>query len=320
MAQSGENGAHHRLFALQRHLTAAAPSSARDALASDPSWAGKPVWLLCALPAGRGSEEELLTAVRQTPGARVVFAGYGRTAIGAEAFGGVLIVEVASTFSYAIDALLLLLLEPRSVSAALVIACRPGWWHLGRAAPAPTREITRFSEAGAVATPSGLVGEHVRGARAGATSATGAQASALVADRRLGDDDEVWHLNLLRFGGAGGKPSYRRYQQAMGAKGGILQQFGARSTLANECFPRALLQPAGSGGGGGGGSGGDCAGGFDLAIFACYPSKHAYLSMGASEEYRAAAHFRHEGLAETYIISCLPELVVDVDGRLLEQL
>ena len=310
---------HLRLSALQRHLTASTPSSARDALATDPAWAGKPVWLVCALPAGRGSEEELrrlLPAVRQTPGARVVFAGYGRTAVGAEAFGGVLIVEAVSTFSYAVDALLLLLLEPLrggsggGASAALVIACRPGWWHVGRAAPAPTREITQFSEAGAAATPSGLVGEHVRGARAGATSATRAQASALVADRRLGDDDEVWHLNLLRFGGAGGKPSYRHYQKAMGAQGGILEQFGARSTLANECFPRALLQPAGSGGGGGG----DCAGGFDLAIFACYPSKHAYLSMGASEEYRAAAHFRHEGLAETFIISCLPELVVVDQG------
>ena len=296
--------AHCRLVALQRHLTplpAAAPS-ARDELASDPAWAGKVVWLICALPVG--TDVHALLPSLQT--VRVVFAGYGRTVVGAEAFGGVLIVEAKSPSSYAIEALLLLL-HALPGAGSLVVACRPGWWRLGETVPAPTRKIERFSEARAAAVPSGLVGEHVAGARVGVTSGTTAQASALVADGRIGDSAPVWHLNLLRFGGEKGMASYRLYQRAMGVKGGILSQFGARSTLANKCFPRALLQPHGA-------SAAVAGSGFDMAIFACYPSKHAYFSMSASEEYRASAHLRHQGLAETYIISCLPELVVGDPG------
>ena len=82
----------------------------------------------------------------------------------------------------------------------------------------------------------------------------------------------------------------------MGRKDGVLGLFGARSTLANECWGALSL------------SGNEHHGEFDAqqAIIAEYPSRDAYFSMSASEPYLQSAHHRHLALESTYIISLVP--------------
>lgn len=276
--------------------------AALQAFGSDPAWAGRPFWMLNVLMLknaakyqeyARYMEAELLPKAN----ARPVFDGYARTVIGRKAYQRVIIVEYPSPEDF-----LKMAMSPayakghgarrQGLAEQYLIPMRPGWFHLGRPAPAASRPIQRFTAPAAAATPSGLVGSAVDGAREGVTSASCAQAEAFVLDDLLGPGKVVWHLNLLRFAGEAGKQSYQGYAKAMGGRSGVLSQFGARSTLATACY-KSLLGDAD----------------FDEAIFAEYPSRDAFLSMGASDEYLRTAHLRHRGLEETYIISCLPQYV-----------
>jgi hypothetical protein len=78
----------------------------------------------------------------------------------------------------------------------------------------------------------------------------------------------VWHLNLLRFSDrAEGETAGAIYQSyggsgAMGGKDGLLARFGARITMANQCF-RSLIGETD----------------FDRAAIAEYPSRESYLTM-----------------------------------------
>ena len=50
---------------------------------------------------------------------------------------------------------------------------------------------------------------------------------------------------------------------------------------------------------------------FERAIIAEYPSRESYLQMGSDPEYIAHAAHRHAGVEHTYIVSVVPELVVN---------
>lgn len=286
-------------------FTAPKPEVLREFL-QDPEWTGKPFWMLNVLQFSNDGEgavhyaeytrrmrEEMLPKV----GARIVLHGYARTVIGKLPFHAVAIVEYPSPKVFVDMAMSPDMLEKNKIrlqglAQQYLIPMRPGWFRIDNPAPPPTRPITHFTVDNVWSTPNGMVGSSTEGAREGETSATREQVEAFVKDARIGDTNLVWHLNLLKFHEDGGEATYGKYAKAQGGKNGVLSSFGARSTLANQCY-RSLM--------------GDVD--FDRAIIAEYPCRDCYFSMGADAEYLKAAHFRHKGLRDTYIISCLPEEV-----------
>ncbi|CAD7928201.1 unnamed protein product [Amoebophrya sp. A120] len=189
----------------------------------------------------------------------------------------------------------------------LLLTIDPGWFHLDRAAPEPTATITNWSAEPAevlnAEIPSGLVGDRTPGNQVGKSAATLEQLRAFLSDVELGEQKpgrgSLWHVNLLRFEDDAEKRSlYQQYAKAQGGRKGVLSQFGARSTLAakvwgtwerarsGESFKRRAPERS-----------------FDQVIIAEYPSRDAFLAMGASEQYRAVSKLRHDALAETFIIS-----------------
>eukprot|EP00747_Dinoflagellata_sp_TGD_P209397 gnl/TRDRNA2_/TRDRNA2_82792_c0_seq1.p1 gnl/TRDRNA2_/TRDRNA2_82792_c0~~gnl/TRDRNA2_/TRDRNA2_82792_c0_seq1.p1 ORF type:complete len:330 (-),score=49.74 gnl/TRDRNA2_/TRDRNA2_82792_c0_seq1:101-1090(-) len=277
------------------------------AFASDPEWMGKPFWMLNVLKfrddgsdAARARYAAYSEAMRKEVlpqiGAAIVMSGYARTIIGKNVYHAVAIVEYPSP-----EAFLKMVTSGQQaqknearlegLEEQLLIPLTAGWFYLHQPAPKPARPIHHFTAENVWTTPGGLVGSAARGARVGETSSTRAQALDFVSDLTLATGP-VWHLNLLHFVPDHGQATYRNYAKAMGSKAGILSLFGARSTLASRCH-KSLI--------------GDVD--FDQAIFVEYPSRDAYLSMSASAEYLKTAHFRHEALQDTYIISCKPEVV-----------
>uniref|UniRef100_A0A7S4T2J5 DUF1330 domain-containing protein n=1 Tax=Alexandrium monilatum TaxID=311494 RepID=A0A7S4T2J5_9DINO len=289
-----------------RGKTAFNSAEVLKAFASDPEWAGKPVWMLNLLRftgegAGASDYAEyakgMMSDVFPRFGGRAVMSGYCRTVIGQRGYHQVSIVEYPSPQAFVqmvTSGAQASKNEPRlkGLEEQYLIPVQPGWFHIDRPAPAPAKTFTHFTVDNVWATPGGLVGASARGARVGETSSAREQAEAFVADTKLGDDKIVWHLNLLHFKPGGGEETYSKYAKAMGGKSGTLSLFGARSVMAAKCF-RSLIGEVS----------------FDQAIIVEYPCRDSYLSMSASEEYMRTAHFRHEGLQDTYIISCLPELV-----------
>lgn len=277
---------------------------ALEAFAADAEWMGKPFWMLNILKVRSESILEkytqALASIQGPAGARPIMHGRCRTVIGKRAYDVLSISEYPSPEAFVrlatSDAYSTKLEELRSgaIEAAYVIPITPGWFNLARAPPAPTRPIKMFTVASAWETPSGLVGLAAAGSRVGETSSTREQAEAFVGDEQLGGGRTLWHLNLLKFHEGSGRDTYSNYAKAMGGKFGTLSLFGARSTLASKCW-RSLS------------SGGEVD--FDEAIIAEYPSRDGYLSMASSEEYLKTAHFRHQGLKDTYIISCVPAFV-----------
>jgi len=264
-----------------------------QAFVADPSWVGKPCWMLSLLrfgepgAGGRDYVERLRNDVLPKLGGRVVLSGYARTVVGRGDFHHVLVAEYPSPQAFVQAAKAL----PDPEEQIYLVPLRPGWFNIGRLAPAPSKPFTAFTAENVWAIPSGMVGPAAEGARVGETSASRSQAEAFATDERLAGARRVlWHLNLLRFADGHGQETYGRYARAMGGKNGVLSLFGARSTLANDCY-RSLA--------------GDVD--FHQAIIAEYPCRDSFFSMGASEEYLKTAHFRHKGLEETYIISCVPE-------------
>jgi len=302
-------GAHGRLRTLSRHLVAAPTASLSmemlQSLESHPDWASKPFWMLHLIrlkavgnahqiyrtyfDAMTGPDGELTKA-----GGRPIFYAYAKTVIGLEPWDIVVIGEYPSPAAFTKLVFSPEYLKgPNQIRLQVVddmafIPMTAGWYRIQDPAPSPSRPLKRYTADNVWGEDNGLVGGAVAGARPGVTSSSEEQAKAFASDSRIGSASEVWHLNLLNFSDGTGAV-YNKYAKAMGSKDGVLSQFGARSPLAARCF-----------------KGWTC---FDRAIFAVYPSRDAYLSMGASPEYLKTAHFRHEGLQETYIISCVPEFI-----------
>ena len=158
--------------------------------------------------------------------------------------------------------------------------------------PSPTKAYTRFTPENVYGIPSALVGSTYPAAREGETSSTEAQAVAFVSDEELAGT-AVWHANLLRFFEDGGRETYGEYQSAGKAleqfQGNhCLAMFGGRGVFSSPCF-RSVAGDAD----------------WDQMVIAEYPERDGYLSMGASDEYKAMAHFRHDALERTYIFSCV---------------
>ena len=91
----------------------------------------------------------------------------------------------------------------------------------------------------------------------------------------------------------GGRETYGEYQSAGKAleqfQGNhCLAMFGGRGVFSSPCFSSVA---------------GDAD--WDQMVIAEYPERDGYLSMGASDEYKAMAHFRHDALERTYIFSCV---------------
>jgi uncharacterized protein (DUF1330 family) len=261
--------------------------------------------------------DELAVDLLPRVGGRVMLSGYGRTVIGKQDFHLLMLIEFPSP-----QAFLDLQSDPghaaveqhriRGVEAHYSIPITAGFFRIDSPAPTPSREATMFTPEGAAATPSGLVGDAVAGARVGETSSTAEQARGFVRDTVIGDGEKVWHLNLLKFktadamatgggssagsgsgsGSGSGKEEYGKYARAMGGKRGILSEFGGRSTVAASCY-RSLAGPVD----------------FDQAIIVEYPSKHHYLTMATTPEYLEASRHRHPALESTYIVSVVPEMV-----------
>lgn len=277
---------------------------ALEAFVADAEWAGKPFWMLQIFKVRSQPMLEkygqALSQLHQSIGVRRILSGACRTIIGKNAYDMLSISEypspeaflhLATSDVYRNDCKEL---RVAAIDSAYIIPITPGWFNLGRAAPAPSRSIKTFTVANVWSTASGLVGPAAAGSRVGETSSTKEQAEAFVEDARLGGGQTLWHLNLLAFREGSGRETYSGYSRAMGGKSGTLSLFGARSTLASKCW-RSLSS--------------DGEVDFNEAIIAEYPSRDAYLSMASSDEYLKTAHFRHQGLKDTYIISCLPAFI-----------
>ena len=301
------------------------------AFATDPAWAGKPFWMLNVLrfkPDGGAEKYARYGAMMVAPGGpldkaggRVVLGGHARALVGAEEFDQVAIVEypsptafvaMASSAEYEQVAQVrgaarararaaranILPRSPQERLAGLesqyLIPMRAGFYQLEQPAPAVRagRSVRRFTPATAWATPSGLVGGAAAGARVGETTSTKAQVEGFMADRTLGGAaTPLWHLNLLKFIAGDGAKRYKSYARPMGKPGGLLNQYGARSTLARACFPSLLGEHD-----------------FDSAIIAEYPDRDHFLSMASDPEYLATSAHRHAALEQTCIVSVAPLL------------
>eukprot|EP00929_Paragymnodinium_shiwhaense_P065926 TRINITY_DN33029_c0_g1_i1.p1 TRINITY_DN33029_c0_g1~~TRINITY_DN33029_c0_g1_i1.p1 ORF type:complete len:350 (-),score=35.10 TRINITY_DN33029_c0_g1_i1:150-1121(-) len=268
----------------------------------DPEWANKPFWMLNVLnfkDEGKYIEYgQMMAETFGKIGARLIFSGHARTVIGRNTYHRVAIVEYPSPrafFEMATSPEMGKKNQTRlqGLREQYLIPLRPGWFHLDRRAPPASKPIHFFDADSAWSTPNGMIGAAAAGARVGETSSTFAQTTAFIADEKLTPPaGPLWHLNLLKFTAQGGRETYGEYAKAMGGKNGVLSLFGGRSTLSAQCY-KSLI--------------GDTD--FEQAIIAEYPTRDHFLSMGASEEYMKTAQFRHRGLDETYIVSCLPEFV-----------
>lgn len=272
----------------------------------DEAWSGKPFWMLNVLKfkgdAGRKRYDDygrhMERDVLPTIGAKIVLAGYARTVVGRISYDRIAIVQYPSpqvfmqmAASHGKDEAMAWRLE--GLAEQYLIPLGPGWFHIDRPAPPPSQPLVHYTVENVLSVPNGMLGNAVEGARVGVTSATEEQLLAFVKDPVIGGSDTLWHLNLLGFGSQEQEQSYGHYTRAMGGKeGGVLASFGARSTLASDCY-RSLM--------------GDVD--FQRAIIAEYPSRDSFLSMGSSQRYLEVASLRHKGLEETYIVSCVPQLL-----------
>ena len=297
------------------------PSRLKSFLA-DPAWVGQPVWMLNILQfkGGHGGDGEasyneyLQQQEDLETDRRIVMKGYARTIIGKEEYHMLTIVEYPSPAAFAamgksdVYAKRNQQLRLAGLEQQYLIPLRPGFFRLDSPAPQASRPLQSFTPENAWTTPSGLVGDTAEHSRIGITSGTQPQSVAFVADTTIGSSNIVWHLNLLRFSDRGGdSPAgtiYSNYAQRMGRRGGILAQYGARSTLAADCYPSLIGEET-----------------FDRAIVAEYPCRESYLTMGTDPEYIEGCKWRHQGLEATYIVSCVPEFIEPVRGsfRLAQQ-
>jgi uncharacterized protein (DUF1330 family) len=96
-------------------------------------------------------------------------------------------------------------------------------------------------------------------------------------------------VNLLRFRPDGGRESYQRYAEALGAE--INKRYGLQvEYLGNGA--RALVAEDGQA--------------WDMVVLVRYPNRQAFVDMIRDPEYRAVAHLRSEALVETVLQPTVP--------------
>ncbi|CAM5743649.1 hypothetical protein SALBM311S_11234 [Streptomyces alboniger] len=105
-------------------------------------------------------------------------------------------------------------------------------------------------------------------------------------DVLLGEDPggPVVMLNLLRFRPDGGRESYQRYADALGA--GINARYGLRVEYLG-AGGRALVAEEGQA--------------WDMVALVRYPNRQAFVDMIRDPEYRAVTHLRSEALVESVL-------------------
>ncbi|GHJ33695.1 DUF1330 domain-containing protein [Streptomyces hygroscopicus] len=91
-------------------------------------------------------------------------------------------------------------------------------------------------------------------------------------------------LNLLRFRPDGGRESYQRYADALGAE--INARYGLRVEYLGD-GGRALVAEDGQA--------------WDMVALVRYPNRRAFVDMIRDPDYRAAAHLRSEALVEAVL-------------------
>ncbi|MFJ9147656.1 DUF1330 domain-containing protein [Streptomyces sp. NPDC102270] len=91
-------------------------------------------------------------------------------------------------------------------------------------------------------------------------------------------------LNLLRFRPDGGRESYQRYADALGA--GINARYGLQVEYLG-AGGRALVAEEGQA--------------WDMVALVRYPNRQAFVDMIRDPEYRAVTHLRSEALVEAVL-------------------
>lgn len=91
-------------------------------------------------------------------------------------------------------------------------------------------------------------------------------------------------LNLLRFRPDGGRESYQRYADALGAR--INARYGLQVEYLG-AGGRALVAEDGQT--------------WDMVVLVRYPNRQAFADMVRDPEYRAVAHLRSEALLEAVL-------------------
>lgn len=258
-------------------------------LTEDNNWSDEPFWLLvCCEDESHKVQPEALEA----HGGKKVLSGYSRTLMGVRAFSSVEVLHWPSPEKFASAAASGSLWSGVDPSRPpLLIPTKAGWLNDVATTPtkAPTARLTHFTVDNVWSTPSGVVGEASEGARLGLTSSSREQAEGFVSDDRIGAR-AVWHLNLMDVADMKVFMTYA----------GMLGQSGTLSTFGGK--------PAYSASIGGSLTGGED---FGLAGIVTYTCRDAYLTMGATPDYIAAAAVRHKALRKTYIISIVPDIVED---------
>lgn len=95
-------------------------------------------------------------------------------------------------------------------------------------------------------------------------------------------------LNLLRFGGSGGRASYERYAEAIGPH---LERVGATVLYLGDTAT-TLVAPDGHD--------------WDAVLLVRYPDRRAFSAMVADPDYQEITHLRTEGLDAAVLQATIP--------------
>jgi uncharacterized protein (DUF1330 family) len=96
-------------------------------------------------------------------------------------------------------------------------------------------------------------------------------------------------LNLLRFKPDGGRESYAKYAAAL--RDGYLAKYGGKLLYAGQ-GSTALVAEEGQA--------------WDAVLIVEYPSRQAFCSMVADQDYQRFTHFRTEALSEAVLQATVP--------------
>jgi len=109
--------------------------------------------------------------------------------------------------------------------------------------------------------------------------------------RRYVEEDDggpVVMLNLLRYGGSGGKESYDKYAEAVQAH---LERVGGEVVYAGDCSTAVIAEEGHE---------------WDAVLLVRYPSRQKLLEMVMDPGYQEITHLRTEGLADAVLQATTP--------------